>query len=82
MEVLNIDTIGPIMSKDSAGNCYILVIIDCFTRFVELYPIEDTSATLCAKALLNHVCRYGTPMTIRSDRRTQFVTVRSTADRA
>ncbi len=60
------------MSKGSAGNCYILVIIDCFTRFVELYPIEDTSATLCAKALLNHVCRYGKPMTIRSDRGTQF----------
>ncbi len=59
MEVLNIDTMGP-MSKDLAGNCYILVIIDCFTRFAELYPIEDTSATLCAKALLNHVCRYDT----------------------
>jgi hypothetical protein len=29
MEVLNIDTIGPV-SKDSADNCYILVIIDCF----------------------------------------------------
>jgi hypothetical protein len=72
MEVLNIDTIG-LMSKDSAGNFYILVIIDCFTRFVELCPIEGTSATLCAKALLNHVCRYGTPMTIRSDRETQFV---------
>jgi hypothetical protein len=73
MEVLNIDTIGP-MSKDSAGNCYILVIIDWFTRFVELYPIADTSATLlCAKALLNHVCRYGTPMMIRSNRGTQFV---------
>ncbi len=73
MEILNIDSIGP-MCKDSAGNCYILVIIDCFTRFVELYPIEDTSAaTLCAKALLDHVCRYGTPMRIRSDRGTQFV---------
>jgi hypothetical protein len=31
MEVLNIDTIGPV-SKDSADNCYILVIIDCFTH--------------------------------------------------
>ncbi len=50
------------------------MIIDCFTLFVELYPIEDTSAKLCAKAiLLSHVCRYGTPITIRSDRGTQFV---------
>ncbi len=72
MEVLNIDTIGPV-SKDSADNCYILVIIDCFTRFVELYPVSDTSALSCARALLSHVCRYGTPMTIWSDRGTQFV---------
>ncbi len=67
MEVLNIDTIGPVAS-DAAGNCYILAVIDCFTRFIELYPVSDTSALLCARALLDHVCRYGTtPMTIRSD---------------
>jgi hypothetical protein len=45
MKVLNIDTIGPV-SKDSADNCYILVIIDCFSRFVELYPVSDTSAVV------------------------------------
>ncbi len=73
MEVLNIDTIGPV-ARDSADNCYyILVVIDCFTRFVELYPVSDNSALPCARALLSHVCRYGTPMTIRSDRGTQFV---------
>jgi hypothetical protein len=71
MEVLNIDTIG-FLSNDSSEK-YIIVTIDCFTRFVELYPIEDTSAMLCARALLSHVCRYGTPMTIRSDRGSQFV---------
>ncbi len=56
MEVLNIDTIGPV-SKVSADNCYILVIIDCFTQFVELYPVSDVSALPCAPALLCHVCR-------------------------
>ncbi len=74
MEVLNIDTIGPV-DRDSTDNCYILVVIDCFTRFVELSPVSDTSALPCARALLSHVCRYGTPMTIRSDRGTQFVNV-------
>ncbi len=34
MEVLNIDTIGPV-ATDSANNCYILVVIDCFTRFAK-----------------------------------------------
>jgi len=32
MEVLNMDTIGP-MTSDENGMTYILVIIDCFTRF-------------------------------------------------
>ncbi len=73
MEVLNIDTIGPV-SKDSADNCYILVIIDCFTRFLELYPVSDTAALPCARALIiSHVCRYETPMTIRSDHGTQYL---------
>ncbi len=60
MEVLNIDTIG-LVSKDSADNCYILLVIDCFTRFVEfveLYPVSDTTALPCGRALLSHVCRY------------------------
>jgi hypothetical protein len=43
------------------------------TQFVELYPVSDTFALLCARALLTHACRYGTSMTIRSDRGTQFV---------
>ncbi len=63
MEVLNIDTIGPV-ARDSADNCYILAVIDCFTRFVELYPVSDTSALPCARVLSSHVCRYGTPITI------------------
>ena len=34
-ERLNIDSIGP-LEADEEGNRYIIVIIDCFTRFVEL----------------------------------------------
>ncbi len=70
--MLNINAIGPV-TRNADENCYILVVIDCFTRFIELYPVSDTSALPCAHALLGHVCRYGTPMIIRSDRGTQFV---------
>jgi hypothetical protein len=74
MEALNIDTIGPV-SRDSAENCCILVVvIDCCAWFVELYPVSDTTALPCARALLDHVRRnYGTPMAICSDRGSQFV---------
>ncbi len=72
MEVLNIDTIGP-LPKDDNGNEYILVIIDCFSRWVELYAIPDTSAQGAADSLLQHCGRFGVPALIRSDRGTQFV---------
>ncbi len=62
------------VTRDADENCYNLVVIDCFTRFIELYPVSDTSALLpCTRALLGHVCRYDTPMAIHSDRGTQFV---------
>lgn len=72
MDVLNIDTIGPV-AKDLFGNEHIIVIIDCFTRWVELIPIPDTTAKSAARALLQHVGRYGTPGLIKSDRGSQFV---------
>ena len=72
MEVLNIDTIGPV-AKDDLGNQYIIVIIDCFTRWIELFGVPDTSALSAAHALLQHVGRYGAPATLRSDRGSQFV---------
>ena len=35
---LNIDTIGP-LPPGADGSCYILVLIDTFTRWIELYVI-------------------------------------------
>lgn len=67
MECLNIDSIGPM-----PDDWYILVIIDCFTRFVELYAVPDTTALEASKCLLEHFGRYGSPAQIRSDRGTQF----------
>jgi hypothetical protein len=39
----NIDYIGP-LPPDENGNIYIIVIVCCFTRWVELYPVKDASA--------------------------------------
>jgi hypothetical protein len=52
MKVLNIDTIGP-LSKTDDGFSHILVMIDCFTRFVDLVPIKGTTADESAKAIYN-----------------------------
>ena len=62
MECLNIDFIGPFPDKG-----YILVMIDTFSRFVELYATPDATAKAACKALIEHVGRYGTPSILRSD---------------
>lgn len=72
MERLNIDTIGP-LPEDSKHNKYIIVIIDCFTRFLELYPTPDTGALGAANALLHHTGRYGAPCELLSDNGSQYV---------
>jgi transposase InsO family protein len=72
METINVDTIGPV-TKDSFGNEFILVIIDCFSRWIELYPMPDTSALAASRGLLQFVGRFGVPGVIRSDRGSQFV---------
>ena len=72
MERIAMDTIGP-LDKDAYGNCHVLVVIDLFTRFVELYAIRTTEAVEAARALLQHFGRYGAPATITSDRGPQFV---------
>ena len=65
MERINIDTIGP-LPMDKYGYCHIIVIINCFTRFIELYPAHSTSAGEAIKALMDHVGRYGPHLQILS----------------
>ena len=73
MERINIDTIGP-LPADSHGNIYIIVIIDCFSRWIRLIPCTDVTAETAARtALLPWLCDYGTPEVILSDNGTQFV---------
>ena len=38
-----IDTIGP-LPKDESGNVYLIVLIDAFSRYVELEPSPDVTA--------------------------------------
>jgi transposase InsO family protein len=72
MEVISADTIGP-LPEDEFGNKFILVVIDQFTRFVELYAVKDQTAKYAAQALLSHIGRYGAPQALQSDKGSQFV---------
>ena len=71
-EQLEMDYIGP-FPEDDFGNTYILVIIDCFTRYTELVATKNANAYCTASAILSICGRYGTPKVIRSDKGTHFL---------
>ena len=52
---------------DEFGNNMIIVIIDNFSRFVDLYPCNSTNAEGAADALLSFVGRYATPLHFTTD---------------
>jgi transposase InsO family protein len=66
------DTIGPLPTADN-GDCYILVVIDTFTRWIELFPIKSTTAAETAQKLIQHFGRFGQAQELQSDNGTQFV---------
>lgn len=70
-DTIQIDHVGP-LAPDPSGNTYILIIVDCFSRFLELGPTKSTDALEVVEALVAYCCRYGTPRVIHSDRGPAF----------
>jgi hypothetical protein len=70
-EVIHLDHIGP-LKVDDKGHQYILVLIDAFSRWVELFPTTSVSAYETASCLFQHFGRFGTPAAIHTDRGTAF----------
>jgi hypothetical protein len=71
MERISIDSLGPLPTSN--GYVYVLVIIDNFTRFIDLYPCHSTGAKEAASHIIQHCGRFGTPHQILSDAGTQFL---------
>ncbi|WAR31612.1 POL4-like protein [Mya arenaria] len=71
-ERVAIDISGP-LPKSSKGNCYVLVVCDCFTRWTEAIPIANQEAETVAKAFVDvYVSRFGVPLQVHSDLGTNF----------
>jgi RNase H-like domain found in reverse transcriptase/Integrase core domain len=68
MECLNVDFVGPFQDGG-----YIFVIIDTFTRWVELFHTIDATASSAAKCLFQQFGRFGSPYQLRSDNGPHFV---------
>ena len=72
-EFISIDILGPFVSSHK-GNRYCLVIIDLFTRWPEVIPIRDQTASTVTKAFVNeYVTRHSLPNRVISDLGSQFI---------
>ncbi|XP_076838708.1 retrovirus-related Pol polyprotein from transposon 412 isoform X1 [Brachyhypopomus gauderio] len=72
MERVAVDVMGPFPVTE-AGNKYVLVAMDYFTKWPEAYAVPDQSASTTATALVNEFfCRFGVPETLHSDQGRNF----------
>ena len=72
MERIAVDVMGP-LNETERHNCYILVVQDYFSKWVEAYPVPNEQATTVAEKIASEwVCRYGAPQSLHSDQGTNF----------
>jgi hypothetical protein len=67
-----IDTIVN-LPYDKDGYRHILVIIDTFSRWTELYKCKDLTADTAVDCIVDWSCRFGTPHELVSDNAPQFI---------
>lgn len=71
---IHIDHYGPLPSIQSKRK-YILVVVDAFTKFVKLYPVNSTSTREVICSLQKYFDYYSRPRRIISDRGTCFTSL-------
>uniref|UniRef100_A0A3P9PE55 Gypsy retrotransposon integrase-like protein 1 n=1 Tax=Poecilia reticulata TaxID=8081 RepID=A0A3P9PE55_POERE len=55
------------------GNRYMLVVMDYFTKYINLYVLPDQRAVTVAKCLFeDYICRHGVPHSLHTDQGRQF----------
>jgi len=52
-----VDITGP-HPTSAKGNCYVLTVIDHFTKWVEMVPTRNQEATTVAKLVDSHLCTW------------------------
>ena len=70
-ELIEVDITGP-FPKTEQGNTVILVILDCFTRWPEAYPLPNQESARVAACLEDYFCRYGPPKAMLTDQGRNF----------
>ena len=72
MERVHLDILGPFQTSQS-GNKYLLVMVDQFTKWIEIEPLPEQSAEKIAKAAVDRFfSHFGYPITIHTDQGRNF----------
>ena len=71
-DTLSVDIVGPLPAD--RRHEFVIVFVDCFSRYSILVPASNHTASTVSDALLRHVVPYfGTPRRLLSDRGREFV---------
>ncbi|XP_045539290.1 uncharacterized protein LOC123722212 [Papilio machaon] len=68
---IHVDHLGPFV-RSRLGNCYLLVIVDGFTKFVNITAVKNTRSLTTIKVLKDHFSYFGVPTRLITDRGTSF----------
>ena len=71
LEHLAMDTIVGLPTSEK-GNEHLLVIVDTFSRYIQLYPLKELTAHSAQLALGKWINTYGKPFSILTDNASQF----------
>ena len=72
LDRVQMDILGPFPLTKS-GNKYLLVIVDCFTKWVEAFPVKNITAKTVAKVFVNQfISRHGVPQEVHTDQGKNF----------
>uniref|UniRef100_A0ABD2WYB9 RNA-directed DNA polymerase n=1 Tax=Trichogramma kaykai TaxID=54128 RepID=A0ABD2WYB9_9HYME len=71
-EMVAADITGP-FPRSSAGNRYLLIFMDMFTRYVESIPIQKANGAMISQRLYSRIfMRFGVPDVLLTDNGTEF----------
>ncbi|KAL0819744.1 hypothetical protein ABMA28_007792 [Loxostege sticticalis] len=68
---IHADHLGPFI-KSKKGNCYLLVIIDGFTKYINISPVKNTKSLTTIKVLKEHISYFGVPSRLITDKGSSF----------
>lgn len=68
---LHADHLGPFI-RSKRGNTYILVIIDAFTKFINITAVRNTKSSSSIRTFREHFSYFGTPKRLITDQGTSF----------